>query len=846
MNRFFLILSWEQTLKEIEESKVIKVNAACNNSIDCVTVSGAEQEVEKLQKFLTEKGIFNRRVASCGMAFHCELVKDFYDYLLREFNKIFKDPVKRSNKWLSTSIDPFSEEESVSWLNQNLNENKKEEQTFAQYFANCILKPVLFKEACDKMILDLEEQPKDSVNQIFILEIAPRSFVTSLMKSNTTKLKSITYLPGFSIVKKDKLFDKPNNNLQTLLKMFGILNNNGIFSSTSKLYRSSHKLMNGSLSNCHLTNGDSIATTTEKSLITKKQQSLNSSNLKANADQTFPIITNRLALSSFVSWEHTVDFVVPAYPEFFSLSIDQNKIDLNSTDYHAYLPDKTTKYRLPISFYLEVVLNQFRKLNSTIIFSTLHIQDLVVYRLEELNEQELEEVKIELIEFGEQNSLGQIFKFLVKNCNEELILSGNLAVSNEKYNQLKEEQIEGQCVSNSEFYKKLSLEDDNQHLIKESLLISNVQITGRLDCGWSKQFDALLQFYAFFNTKSISAEIDKQTLQIHSIIIKLDKNENDSRISYNNQSNLGQSSLVELKGIQLNSLIQDESDEKIVIDQNSNVDIKNRQNVMNELNNQKLNVSYFKTNRDQLNLQFIDQNQQVVGFLEKNDKFNKKNCWSIKNSLVKSALSYLSLLDGYLIALDLLNNKCKLNYKLQSSFLCLEKNLGFLIALCDLLTLDSCNVYVLLKDRIKIKLIENCFASRKNLKVLNPIDLKDDYDLELLRQTNGDGTQLVISNSMNKDEFNKSINCLSLNGKFIHLNNEEINVQNHPLGMSLFLKNIDFHALTLNECNLEELVNENSTEKLQAKLNSIDCSIINELDKFNRFDLENLFNCNFI
>lgn len=837
-------LSWADTLKEIDESKVQKVNAACNNSIDCVTVSGVDREVDEFLAHLTSKGIFNRKIASCGMAFHCDLVKDFYDYLLREFNKIFQNQVKRTNKWISTSIDPFSEQESVSWLSTDSTVNRKERQTFAQYFANCILRPVLFKESCEKMVTDLK-QHEETIDRVFVLEIAPRSFLSSLMKSNTTKCSSLTYLPGFSAIKRENLYEKPNKNLIVLLNVLGILNENGIYSSLSKLYdQQNDQKETDFIASNGLANGQTNGQI-------KKKLKTKSSSFQKSRTITQPIITNRLSLSSLINWDHSVDLPVPAYPEFFNTSMNENKIDLNSIEYRHYLLDKTTRFRLPISFYLELIIKQFKKKYGGVQFSTVHIQDLIVYRLEELNEEELENLSIEVIEFSENSNLGQIYVFLIRNHEDKLILNGNLAVSTIKIkhlDQLDQEDFAKQ-LSCDKFYEELRCLDSRYRLIKNKLSISTDRIIAQSSTDeWTKQLDSLIQLYAYHNKQSMTAEIDKQTLQIHSITIELQQTESTGdHIMFDNQMNFAQSKQVELKCIRLNSLINDRLDDKLTVDQNNNIEFKNKRTVVDELSRQELSVKYFKIN-SQINLTFVghrQQNEPVLGLLSKDDKFNKMRCWSFDGKT--NGLSHLSLLNGYLIAYDLLNRKCKLNYTVESAFLNCEENLDLLIGLCDLLLLQNCDVYVLLKDQVKTKVLRDCFSSRNNLHILTTADpSNDDFDLELLSLTNGEGSQLVISKSTGKHEFNKSVNCLSLNGKFIHLNNEETCVQNLPLGMALFLKNIDFQGITLHELDLDEIINSHKHEKISSILSSINPTIIQTLDQLNQLDLEQLFNSNFI
>lgn len=824
-------LNWEDTLREIKESKVQKVNAACNNSADCVTVSGADDQVEEFLEHLTKKSIFNRKVASCGMAFHCEMVKDFYDFLLKGFREIFKNQVKRSNKWISTSIDPLSESESISWLAADSGKmNRKEKQTFADYFANCILKPVLFRQACEKMTSDLSKQA-ETVGQVFVLEISPRSFLTSLMKSNTSKLPSVSYLPAFSLVKPESLFKKPNPNVLVLLNVVGILNENGLYSSLAKLYGGSsggqvNGLTNGGYTNGHLKNGSS-----------------------PKSPASSPIVTNRLFISSIIGWDHSADFPVPAYPEFFNASSDENKVDLNSVNYKVYLPNKTTKYRLPISFYVELVLNQFQKLNDSVQFRTAHIQDLVIYRLEELSEEDLADVSIELLEFYEHNAFGQIFLFIVKNRNDQLILSGNLAVSNLKLNRLDQHNDSSLDDSTSrlpadQFYEGLNCSDSKQqHLVKD-LLISNDRIQGELKCdsNWSSQLDSLLQLYAHYHKQLIKAEIGEQTLQIHAITIELQADEEEAKeVWFDNQMNIAQSRQVEIKSVRLNGLPGNDPESRLTVDQNANVEFASKQAVINELGKQKLTAKWFKANRK--NLSFIAENEKsaMIGFLSEADKFSSKNCWPSQHPA--DQLAQLVLLDGYLIASELLSRKCKLTPNLQSAFLNCEQHLDLLIAFGDLLTARHCETYVLLNDQSKAELVRGCFAGRSNLHILNIADPQtDDFDLDLLRQTDGEGCQLVISQANSRSEFNKSISCLSLGGMYVHLNNKQTSVNNVPLGMSLFLKNVDFQGLTVDDLDLAGVADQNA----QSTLDSIDAGIVQQLNKLNRFEMERMFEVNFI
>ncbi|GAB0091808.1 Fatty acid synthase [Sergentomyia squamirostris] len=69
------------------------------------------------------------------------------------------------------------------------------------------------------------------------------------------------------------------------------------------------------------------------------------------------------------------------------------------------------------------------------------------------------------------------------------------------------------------------------------------------------------------------------------------------------------------------------------------------------------------------------------------------------------------------------------------------------------------------------------------------------FEQLVMRETKGKGVDLVL-NSLAEEKLQASVRCLGINGRFLEIGKFDLSA-NHPLGMSVFLKNTSFHGILL-------------------------------------------------
>lgn len=147
--------------KELEKNLPEEIDIACHNSLDSTTISGPSENVKAFVKELSDKNVFAREVACSGIPLHSRYIKEMGSILLSKLKKVFKNPRKRSAKWLSSS---FPEGE---WSNSD------SQFSSAEYHTKNLLSPVLFEEI-------LEMLPKNALT----IEVAPHALLKSILKSS--------------------------------------------------------------------------------------------------------------------------------------------------------------------------------------------------------------------------------------------------------------------------------------------------------------------------------------------------------------------------------------------------------------------------------------------------------------------------------------------------------------------------------------------------------------------------------------------------------------------------------------------------------------------------------------
>jgi fatty acid synthase, animal type len=80
------------------------IEVACHNSPDSCTISGPAESISDFVTQLKRKGIFAKEVPCSNIPYHSNYIAEFGPKLLARLKKIIPNPMKRSAKWLSSSV----------------------------------------------------------------------------------------------------------------------------------------------------------------------------------------------------------------------------------------------------------------------------------------------------------------------------------------------------------------------------------------------------------------------------------------------------------------------------------------------------------------------------------------------------------------------------------------------------------------------------------------------------------------------------------------------------------------------------------------------------------------------
>lgn len=145
--------------KKLKEILPEGIEIACHNSSDSCTISGHAKKVADFVARLKAEKCFAKEVSCANIPYHSKFISDMGPHLLKRLREVIKDPVKRSQKWISSSV-PESNWKIVDC-----------EYSSAEYHTNNLLSPVLFEEATAHL-------PKD----VITIEIAPFGLLESILK----------------------------------------------------------------------------------------------------------------------------------------------------------------------------------------------------------------------------------------------------------------------------------------------------------------------------------------------------------------------------------------------------------------------------------------------------------------------------------------------------------------------------------------------------------------------------------------------------------------------------------------------------------------------------------------
>lgn len=150
-------LSYAQIKDHLPES----IEVACHNSFESTTISGPKDDITRFVGELKAAGIFAKEVQCSNVPYHSRYIKEMGTKLLRKLQEIIPTPIRRSDKWLSTSVLQSDWHQSQHKLSS------------AQYHTNNLLKPVLFEETTALL-------PSQSI----VIEIAPHGLLQAIVKKS--------------------------------------------------------------------------------------------------------------------------------------------------------------------------------------------------------------------------------------------------------------------------------------------------------------------------------------------------------------------------------------------------------------------------------------------------------------------------------------------------------------------------------------------------------------------------------------------------------------------------------------------------------------------------------------
>ncbi|KAL1477482.1 hypothetical protein MTO96_035704 [Rhipicephalus appendiculatus] len=105
----------------------------------------------------------------------------------------------------------------------------------------------------------------------------------------------------------------------------------------------------------------------------------------------------------------------------------------------------------------------------------------------------------------------------------------------------------------------------------------------------------------------------------------------------------------------------------------------------------------------------------------------------------------------------------------------------------------GCTVFTTVGSHEKRDFLKRRFPQLEDRHIANSRDLS--FEEHVLRETDGRGVDLVL-NSLADAKLKASVRCLAENGRFLEIGKFDLS-KDSPLGMSVFLKSVTFHGITL-------------------------------------------------
>ncbi|XP_077296458.1 fatty acid synthase-like [Arctopsyche grandis] len=135
------------------------IEVACHNGPDSSTISGPIDSMKAFVEHLQSQGVFAKEVPCSNIAYHSRYIAEAGPYLLKYLRELVPKPLKRSSKWVSSSVP------------QHLWESELAQYSSAEYHTNNLLSPVLFEEAS-----------KSIHSNAITIEIAPHGLLQAILR----------------------------------------------------------------------------------------------------------------------------------------------------------------------------------------------------------------------------------------------------------------------------------------------------------------------------------------------------------------------------------------------------------------------------------------------------------------------------------------------------------------------------------------------------------------------------------------------------------------------------------------------------------------------------------------
>lgn len=138
-----------------------EIEVACHNGPDSCTISGPAANVTAFVAELKSKNIFAKEVPCSNIPYHSRYIAEMGPRLLARLNEVLPEPVKRSPKWLSSSVPK------IRW------DQEESQYSSAYYHTNNLLSAVLFEETSAML-----------PNNALTIEIAPHGLLQAIIKKS--------------------------------------------------------------------------------------------------------------------------------------------------------------------------------------------------------------------------------------------------------------------------------------------------------------------------------------------------------------------------------------------------------------------------------------------------------------------------------------------------------------------------------------------------------------------------------------------------------------------------------------------------------------------------------------